>query len=52
MRVNVQENDANSSKSDLALKMPVDVDDAYQVYVNGQLVGDFGRFSAHGVTSY
>ena len=30
----------------LALKMPSDVDDAYQVYVNGQYLGQFGDFSA------
>src|ERR1700744_1805815 len=30
----------------LALKMPFNVDDAYQVYVNGQYLGQFGDFSA------
>ncbi|HUZ04353.1 MAG TPA: SpoIIE family protein phosphatase, partial [Acidobacteriaceae bacterium] len=36
----------------LALKMPDDVDDAYQVYVNGQMIGEFGRFTNRGVTAY
>jgi Stage II sporulation protein E (SpoIIE) len=36
----------------LAIKMPDDVDDAYQVYVNGQRIGDFGRFTARDVTAY
>lgn len=36
----------------LALKMPDSVDDAYQVYVNGQLVGEFGNFARRGVTAY
>lgn len=36
----------------LALKMPDSADDAYQVYVNGQRIGEFGRFTAHGVTAY
>jgi hypothetical protein len=36
----------------LALKMPNDVDDAYQVYANGRFIGDFGRFSGHGVMNY
>jgi hypothetical protein len=47
LRVNVQD-----GQSALALKMPDNFDDAYQIYVNGQLVGEFGRFTAHGVTAY
>lgn len=41
-----------SVHSALMLKMPADFDDAYQVYVNGHRVGEFGRFTAHGVTTY
>jgi hypothetical protein len=47
LRVNIQD-----GQSALALKMPDDFDDAYQVYVNGQWIGEFGRFTAHGVTLY
>lgn len=36
----------------LWLKMPNDVDDAYQVYANGQYVGQFGRFSPNHITIY
>ena len=36
----------------LWLKMPNDVDDAYQVYANGHLIGQFGHFSTSGVTVY
>jgi hypothetical protein len=36
----------------LALKMPQDFDDAYQVFINGQRVGEFGKFTPHGVTAY
>jgi Stage II sporulation protein E (SpoIIE) len=36
----------------LAIKMPQDVDDAYQLYVNGQLIGEFGRFRGEHVTNY
>lgn len=36
----------------LWLKMPNDIDDAYQVYVNGQYMGHFGNFSAKGVSTY
>jgi Stage II sporulation protein E (SpoIIE) len=47
LRVNIQ-----NGQSALALKMPELVDDAYQVYVNGQLLGQFGRFTPRGVTFY
>jgi hypothetical protein len=36
----------------LALKMPDGADDAYQVYVNGQKIGEFGKFSNGKVTAY
>lgn len=36
----------------LALKMPDNADDAYQVYVDGDLIGTFGKFTSHGVTAY
>jgi Stage II sporulation protein E (SpoIIE) len=36
----------------LAIKLPEDVDDAYQVYVNGQRIGEFGQFTARGVTAF
>lgn len=55
LRVNVQD-DAQSPAQDahaaLALDMPEDVDDAYQVYVNGKLIGQLGKFSEHSVTYY
>jgi Stage II sporulation protein E (SpoIIE) len=47
LRVNVQ-----SSHGRLAIKMPNEVDDAYQLYVNGQLLGELGRFGEHRVTIY
>jgi MFS family permease len=36
----------------LWLKMPLDLDDAYQIYANGRYVGQFGRFSANHVDIY
>ena len=36
----------------LWLEMPSDVDDAYQVYANGTLVGSMGQFTAKGVRAY
>jgi hypothetical protein len=44
--------DVVGANRSLALKMPEDFDDAYQVFVNGQRVGEFGKFTSHGVTAY
>lgn len=51
LKVNVQY-DAGLSEGGLEIKMPSDVDDAYQVYVNGQQIGEFGHFRKRGVTTY
>jgi Stage II sporulation protein E (SpoIIE) len=40
------------AKHRLSLQMPDGADDAYQVYVNGLLIGEFGKFTGHGVTAY
>ncbi len=47
LRVNVHDGDR-----ELALKMPDSVDDAYQVFVNGQPIGQFGHFFQHRVIAY
>lgn len=47
LRVNVE-----GATHRLALKMPDQADDAYQVFVNGQLVGEFGKFTPSGVRAY
>jgi hypothetical protein len=47
LRVNVEGADHG-----LALKMPDQVDDAYQVFVNGQEIGSFGTFTPSHVTAY
>jgi Stage II sporulation protein E (SpoIIE) len=44
--------EVHGSTHRLALKMPQFADDAYQVYVNGQLVGQLGKFSGTKVTAY
>jgi hypothetical protein len=36
----------------LLLKMPLDIDDAYQVYANGRFLGQFGTFSTKHVGVY
>ena len=47
LRVNVE--GANRS---LSLKMPDNADDAYQVFINGLKVGEFGKFAGTHVTAY
>jgi hypothetical protein len=42
----------DGAKRSLALKMPNDFDDAYQVFVNGSRIGEFGKFSGRHVTAY
>lgn len=44
--------DVEGAKHRLAIKMPDQADDAYQVYANGQLVGEFGKFGNNRVTAY
>lgn len=45
--------DVQGSGQPLALKMPGhDVDDAYQVFVNGVPIGHLGRFNGRSVTAY
>jgi hypothetical protein len=44
--------DVQGAKRSLALEMPDNFDDAYQVFINGQRVGEFGKFTPHGVTAY
>lgn len=51
LKVNVQY-DPGLSEGGLEIKMPDDIDDAYQMYVNGQLIGEFGHFTPSGVQTY
>lgn len=44
--------DVQGEKTRLALKMPDVFDDAYQVFVNGRQIGQFGSFSARRVVYY
>ncbi len=47
----LQVNLEGASRS-LAFKMPDSADDAYQVFVNGTRIGEFGHFSEHHVTAF
>src|SRR3569833_4256069 len=51
LQVNVQY-DPGLSAGGLEIKMPNDVDDAYQVFVNGRQIGEFGKFTNSGVKTY
>ena len=51
LKINVQY-DPGLSEGGLEIKMPDDVDDAYQVFVNGEMVGELGKFSRNGITTY
>ncbi len=44
--------DVQGTGAPLALKMPHDYDDAYQIYVNGRRIGEFGAFGRGRVTAY
>jgi hypothetical protein len=52
LRVQLQNQGAGPSASQLAITMPLNFDDAYEVYVNGQKIGAFGDFNSHSVTFY
>ena len=47
LRVNVQD-----ARSPLSLRMPGAVDDAYQIFVNGHEIGQFGDFNHKAVRAY
>ncbi|MGC2604890.1 MAG: hypothetical protein WA419_04990, partial [Silvibacterium sp.] len=42
----------DNSPAPLWIKMPPHTDDSYQVFANGQYVGEFGHFTPSGVISY
>ncbi len=44
--------DVQGAKGRLALKMPDGFDDAYEVFVNGQKIGQFGHFGRKHVLAY
>jgi hypothetical protein len=52
LRVQAQVEGTDAATKRLAITMPIDFDDAYQVYVDGQLLGQFGDFKSHHVVFY
>ncbi len=51
LRVQLQ-SDSSGDAPPLAITMPLNFDDAYQVFVNGRLVGQCGRFTANAVSYF
>jgi hypothetical protein len=52
LHLQLENEDSSTQASSLALTMPMNFDDAYQIFVNGQEVGGFGRFTRSHVTFY
>lgn len=52
LHIQLENEAAGSIPASLALAMPLNFDDAYQVFVNGQLIGQFGAFNQEKVTYY
>ncbi len=52
LHLQLQSDFSHSKTSELQIKMPTNVDDAYQVFVNGRMIGEFGKFTANGIVTY
>jgi hypothetical protein len=52
LHVQLQNSSSSAGVTPLALTMPINFDDAYQVFVNGKQVGQFGRFGTNSVVFY
>ncbi len=52
LRVNIEGTAAQGASQTLAIRMPDEFDDAYQIYVNGRLIGEFGKFTSRGIIYY
>jgi hypothetical protein len=52
LRIQLENEGDGSSAAPLSLAMPLNFDDAYQIYVNGRQVGEFGSFRGTKVTYY
>jgi hypothetical protein len=52
IRISLEHSQSGQFTRTLQVKLPSDVDDAYQVFVNGQMIGEFGEFSPGKITTY
>ena len=51
-RMHLRLRSVSADATPLAITMPINFDDAYQVFVNGQQIGQFGRFGDRSVVFY
>jgi hypothetical protein len=52
LHIRLENAGSRSNPMRLELAMPLNYDDAYQLFANGQLIGDFGKFYAKSVVIY
>jgi len=52
LRVQVSDGSSGAGALPLAIDMPFNFDDAYQLYVNGREIGHFGEFNPHSITFF
>jgi hypothetical protein len=52
LRVQVENESLSGNAPPLALAMPLNFDDAYQVFINGRMIGQFGGFTSNSVLYY
>lgn len=51
-RMHLRLRSVSRDSTPLAITMPINFDDAYQVFINGQKIGEFGRFGERSVVFY
>jgi hypothetical protein len=52
IRIDIENAATSAEHARLAIKMPESFDDVYQIFVNGQFIGEFGHFAPGNVTVY
>jgi hypothetical protein len=52
LHIRLRNTSSSAGMTPLALTMPINFDDAYQVFVNGEQVAQFGRFDTRSVVYY
>jgi len=52
LQIRLENGTGNEIPPALAMTMPLNFDDAYQIFVNGQIVGQFGHFNGESVLFY
>ncbi len=52
LTIDLRKNAGSLNGTPVSLKLPENIDDAYQIYANGALMGEFGHFTGNHVTFY